>query len=101
MYYVVAAVYVFGLPLSASCDPSITPNTRLSGMMTAVNVYGHLPATQYYSLPFFGWMSLAYLFTLVVWVMLCIQYSKEIMSVHLMILVLSFSLFRKLTPRWF
>lgn len=70
-------------------------------MMTAVNVYGHLPATQYYSLPFFGWMSLAYLFTLVVWVMLCIQYSKEIMSVHLMILVLSFSLFRKLTPRWF
>ncbi|CBK23468.2 uncharacterized protein [Blastocystis hominis] len=81
MYYVVAAV----------CDPSITPNTRLSGMMTAENVYGHLPATQYYSLPFFGWMSLAYLFTLVVWVMLCIQYSKEIMSVHLMILVVLIS----------
>lgn len=87
MYYVVAAVSVCAVCVTCSCDPSITPNTRLSGMMTAVNIYGHLPATQYYSLPFFGWMSLAYLFTLLIWVMLCIQYSKEIMSVHLMILV--------------
>ena len=77
MYYVVAAV----------CDPSITPHTKVSGMMTAEIAYGHLPATQYYSLPFFSWMSLIYVFALIVWGMLCIQYSKEIMSVHLMILI--------------
>ena len=32
-------------------------------------------------------MSFIYILTLIVWGMLCIQYSKEIMSVHLMILV--------------
>ena len=32
-------------------------------------------------------MRFFYVLTLIVWGMLCIQYSKEIMSVHLMILV--------------
>ena len=70
-----------------SCDPSITMNTRLEGNMIAENAYGHLPASQYSSLPFYGWMVLIYVVILIMWGMLCIQYSKEIMSVHIIILV--------------
>lgn len=55
--------------------------------MIAENPYGHLPATQYSSLPFFSWMSLIYVVVVIMWGMLCIQYSKEIMSVHIIILV--------------
>lgn len=69
------------------CDPTITLNSRLEGNMIAENPYGHLPATQYSSLPFFSWMSLIYVVVVIMWGMLCIQYSKEIMSVHIIILV--------------
>ena len=74
-------------PLTHSCNPMITPKTSLSGKMELENPYGQLPGTQYSSLPFYSWMSFIYVLTLIVWGMLCIQYSKEIMSVHLMILV--------------
>lgn len=55
--------------------------------MTAENPYGHLPATMYSSLPFYSYLTIVYVVVLIMWGMLCIQYSKEIMSVHLMILV--------------
>ena len=88
MYYVVAAVSSLFVLLTPRCNPMITVGTTLEGKMAAENPHGHLPATQYKSLPFYSWMSFLYVITLIVWGMLCIQYSKEIMSVHLMILVL-------------
>ena len=74
-------------PLSGSCDPAAVQHVSLSGEMTAENPYGHLPATMYSSLPFYSYMMIVYVVVLIMWGMLCIQYSKEIMSVHLMILV--------------
>ncbi|KAK8817739.1 hypothetical protein WA538_004456 [Blastocystis sp. DL] len=76
MFYVVTAV----------CDPAAVQHVSLSGEMTAENPYGHLPATMYSSLPFYSYMMIVYVVVLIMWGMLCIQYSKEIMSVHLMIL---------------
>ena len=76
--------------IPSSCDPLVTSNTRLEININAENPFGHLPATQYQSYPFYSWMSLIYLVTLIIWSLLCIQYSKEIMSVHIIILVLLF-----------
>ena len=70
-----------------SCDSSVLNNIVLEGEMTAENPYGHLPATQYSSLPFYSYMTIIYVVVLIMWGMLCIQYSKEIMSVHIIILV--------------
>ena len=88
MYYVLAPVSSLILHQTPRSNPINTHRTTLEGKMAAENPYGHLPATQYKSLPFYSWMSFLYVITLIVWGMLCIQYSKEIMSVHLMILVL-------------
>ena len=76
--------------IHSSCDPLVTSNTRLEININAENPFGHLPATQYQSYPFYSWMSLIYVVTLIIWGLLCIQYSKEIMSVNIMIVVLFF-----------
>ena len=59
----------------------------MEGRMVVENPYGHLPATQYGSLPFYIATCFAYVIALIVWVMLCIAFSKEIMSVMVIILV--------------
>ena len=55
--------------------------------MVVENPYGHLPAPEYGSLPFFSVMCIAYVVSLLVWSMLCYRYSKEIMSVQIIIIV--------------
>lgn len=93
MFYAVTAVYA--LPylvlffLICSCDAYAIGKVSLEGEMVAENPYGHLPATQYSSLPFYSYMTIIYVVVLIMWGMLCIQYSKEIMSVHIIILVCS------------
>lgn len=91
MFYVVTAVYVsflsFPFLLICSCDAYAIGKVSLEGEMTAENPYGHLPATMYSSLPFYSYMVIIYVVVLIMWGMLCIQYSKEIMSVHIIILV--------------
>ena len=57
------------------------------GTMVVENPYGHLPAPQYGSLPFFSFMCVAYVVALIVWGMLCFKYTKEIMSVQIIIIV--------------
>ena len=59
--------------------------------MAVENPFGHLPATQYGSLPFYSVTCLAYLVCLVIWGMWCISYSKEIMSVQVIIMVVLIS----------
>lgn len=55
--------------------------------MIVENPYGHLPAPQYGDYPFVSTMCVIYIITLIVWSMLCIRYSKEIMSVQIIILI--------------
>lgn len=55
--------------------------------MIVENPYGNLPASQYGSLPFYTFMCFLYVISVVVWGMLCISYSKEVMSVQIIILI--------------
>lgn len=59
--------------------------------MAVENPFGHLPATQYGSLPFYSVTCFAYFVCLVIWGMWCISYSKEIMSVQVIIMVVLIS----------
>lgn len=63
----------------------------MEGRMAVENPFGHLPATQYGSLPFYSVTCFAYFVCLVIWGMWCISYSKEIMSVQLIIMVVLIS----------
>ena len=72
--------------LTSVCENDVTPLV-MEGRMVVENPYGHLPATQYGSLPFYIATCFAYVIALIVWVMLCIAFSKEIMSVQVIILV--------------
>lgn len=86
IYYVVTAVLVWIVLFSYSCDYHVSPLV-MDGMMTVENPYGHLPAPQYGDLPFVTCMFFVYLICFIVWGMLCIRYSKEIMSVQILILI--------------
>lgn len=67
-----------------SCDPG-TKNMDLSGMISAVNYYGHLPARQYGLYPFLRWILLIYIILLAFWLIRCCIYHGELLSVHVMI----------------
>lgn len=69
-----------------SCDYHVSPLV-MDGSMIVENPYGHLPAPQYGDYPFVSTMCLIYVITLLIWSMLCIRYSKEIMSVQVIILI--------------
>ena len=60
---------------------------HMDGAMIVENPYGNLPASQYGSLPFYTFMCFLYVISVVVWGMLCISYSKEVMSVQIIILI--------------
>ena len=86
VYYIVSAVSFFILSLSCRCDYHISPMI-MDGSLVVENMYGHLPAPQYGSLPFYSYMCLVYVISLVVWIRYCIQFKNEIMSVQIIILV--------------
>lgn len=60
---------------------------HMDGAMIVENPYGNLPASQYGSLPFYTFMCFLYVISVIVWGMLCISYSKEVMSVQIIILI--------------
>lgn len=76
IYYLVTAV----------CDYHVSPLT-MTGNMVVENPYGHLPAPQYGSLPFYSLLCVLYVVALFVWIMWCVKYSSEVMSVQIVILV--------------
>ena len=67
-----------------SCDPG-SKNVAVSGTITAVNYYGHLPGRQYGLYPFLRWILFLYLLLLVIWLIRCCVYHRELLSVHKMI----------------
>lgn len=60
---------------------------RFEGDYEATNAYGELPAPMYGSLPFTGLLFIGYIILLAWWLYMCIKYAKELMSVHIIILV--------------
>ena len=80
------AVQEYVTSFISSCDYHMSP-FEMEGNMVVENPFGKMPAPQYGSLPFFSFMCLAYVIALIVWSMLCISYSKEVMSVQVIILV--------------
>ena len=76
IYYLVTAV----------CDYHVSPLV-MKGNLVVENPHGHLPAPQYGSLPFYSVMCVLYVVALFVWIIWCIKYSSEVMSVQIVILV--------------
>ena len=68
----------------AMCDPS-TSNLNVTGEITVMNPYGHLPARMYGLLPFTRSLLFVYSFITLFWIYRCIRYYKEMMSVHYII----------------
>ena len=68
------------------CDPD-TQNVMVSGTVTAMNPYGHIPARMYGIMPFTKFILIAYTILTLVWIVRCCAYRKELMSVHVMITV--------------
>lgn len=60
---------------------------RFEGEYEAINPYGELPAPMYGSLPFTALLFFGYIIMLAWWLYMCIKYVKEVMSVHIIVLV--------------
>ena len=73
----------------ALCDPTTT-NLRITGESLVVNPYGHVPASLYGSIPFHIFLLLLYSVLFVVWLLRCMKYSDELMSIHYFIFVIIF-----------
>lgn len=56
-------------------------------MYETINPFGQLPAPLYGSFPFTGYLLIGYIVLLATWLVLCAKYAQEIMSVHVIILV--------------
>ena len=86
IYYVMNAVYVMNEWMINSCDYHVSP-FRLEGKLIVENPYGYLSGSEYGNYPFVIVMLIIYIVCLAVWILLCLQYSNEIMSVQVIILV--------------
>lgn len=74
-----SGVYVI---LVAICEPESSP-VELDGPVESINPYGYLPAELFGNLPFYGSISCAYAILGVIWVILCIIYSKDLLHLQL------------------
>ncbi|KAK8826059.1 hypothetical protein WA556_003788 [Blastocystis sp. ATCC 50177/Nand II] len=72
--------------VAISCDYRIG-TVHFEGSYETINPFGQLPAPLYGSLPFTGVLLVGYIVLLAVWLVLCAKYAQEIMSVHIIILV--------------
>lgn len=86
VYFVVAISYGRLFELTRSCDYRIG-TVHFEGSYETINPFGQLPAPLYGSLPFTGVLLVGYIVLLAVWLVLCAKYAQEIMSVHIIILV--------------
>ena len=66
------------------CDPD-TQNVLLNGRTIIVNPYGHIPARMYGIFPFTKLLVMVYTLLVIVWLVRCCWYRKELMSVHIMV----------------
>jgi len=90
-----SGIYVL---LVASCDPT-SGQVVLNGFTEWMNPYGkssllfflylsfllvagYLPADEYGALPFFGYLSLAYLVVGLCWMAVCMVYRKELLQIQ-------------------
>ena len=87
VYFVAALSYISNQTGSfRRCDKRIGV-VRFEGEYEAINPYGELPAPMYGSLPFTALLFFMYIVMMAWWLYMCIKYAKEIMSVHIIVLV--------------
>ena len=55
-----------------------------------VNPYGYVPAPLYGSIPFDALLMVLYSIHFVLWLMQCVKYNEELMSIHYLIFVRTF-----------
>ena len=70
----------------AMCDVA-SSNFNITGESIVMNPYGHLPGRLYGMLPFTRILLMFYLVVCAFWLVKCIRYKDELMSVHYMISV--------------
>lgn len=66
------------------CDIS-TSNFNLTGEVVAMNPYGHLPGRMYGLLPFTRYLLFGYLILCLFWLLKCVNFHSQLMSVHYLI----------------
>mmetsp|Transcript_55944 Transcript_55944/g.154915 ORF Transcript_55944/g.154915 Transcript_55944/m.154915 type:complete len:520 (-) Transcript_55944:15-1574(-) len=54
----------------------------LSGSVAVSNTYGYLPANEYFTLHFFGWVTVAYLLVLLVWIAAMAPHLKSLFYIQ-------------------
>ncbi|CAE7033721.1 tmem87a [Symbiodinium natans] len=55
---------------------------EVSGSVIAKNSYGFLPGNEYYKMPFYGWLSIAYCALASVWMCLSLRYWRELFHIQ-------------------
>eukprot|EP00439_Symbiodinium_sp_Y106_P062853 s1633_g9.t1 len=55
---------------------------EVSGSVIAKNSYGFLPGNEYYKMPFYGWLSIAYCTLASVWMCLSLRYWRELFHIQ-------------------
>lgn len=65
----------------SNCQGS-NPPVAVTGRVSVKNPYGYLPGTEYYKLPFYGWLSVLYTVLAFVWLGLSVKWWREALSLH-------------------
>jgi hypothetical protein len=55
---------------------------KVKGSVVVKNSYGFLPGNEYHKMPFYGWLSLAYVFLAVTWFGLSLRFWREIFHIQ-------------------
>jgi hypothetical protein len=55
---------------------------KVKGSVVVKNSYGFLPGNEYHKMPFYGWLSAAYVFLAVAWFGLSLRYWREIFHIQ-------------------
>ena len=71
----------------AMCDVT-TANLNITGESIVMNPYGHLPGRLYGLLPFTTCLVFLYLVLCAIWLIKCVNFKNELMSVHIIISLL-------------
>jgi hypothetical protein len=57
-------------------------NAKVKGSVIVKNAYGFLPGNEYHKLPFYGYLSLGYVFLALTWFALSLRYWREIFHIQ-------------------
>mmetsp|Transcript_46229 Transcript_46229/g.130732 ORF Transcript_46229/g.130732 Transcript_46229/m.130732 type:complete len:510 (+) Transcript_46229:94-1623(+) len=64
-------------------------NATVSGSVLVKNSYGFLPGSEYYKMPFFGWLAIVYAIMFAVWAGLLVMKYQELVFLHYYVLGLA------------